>query len=64
MMHDRVLTLAGVVAAAGRVEGRKRVQKLVYILQRMGFDLGFRDFAMWHYGPFSSALASTLDCAS
>jgi hypothetical protein len=60
-MAEKDLLLAGTVGAAGGVEGRIKLQKMVYLLRQMGFDLGFRDFVVWNYGPFSSDLASTLN---
>ena len=55
------LLLAGVVAAAKRVGGRVKLQKMVYLLQEMGFDLGYRDFVLLLYGPYSDTLAAHLD---
>jgi len=40
--------------------GRTHVQKWVYFLKRLGYDLGYR-FVMHHYGPYSFELASDLD---
>ncbi|MEX5214546.1 MAG: hypothetical protein NW703_10320 [Nitrospiraceae bacterium] len=45
---------------SGRVEGRKRLQKLVHLLQLSGADVS-AEFEILHYGPFSTELASTVD---
>lgn len=55
------ILVGGIIATAGEVKGRVKLQKLVYLLQHMGFDLGFRDFALRDFGPFSAALAATVD---
>jgi len=55
------LLLATVVAATGRLEGRVKLQKMVYLLQEMGFDLGYPDFILLLYGPYSDSLAADLD---
>lgn len=49
--------LAGLIAAheGGRVDGRLRLQKTVYLLQEAGVPLGY-DFTMLHYGPYSEGL--------
>lgn len=53
--------IAAVVAAAEKVEGRVKLQKIVYLLQRTGFDLGYRDFTLLLHGPYSDSLAADLD---
>jgi len=60
----RDVLLAGVIAAAEGVEGRVKLQKMIYLLQRMGYRLGFDDFILLHYGPYSADLANTVDLAS
>lgn len=42
------------------LEGRKRLQKLVYLLQFGGHDLGV-DYTLHHYGPYARGLASLTD---
>lgn len=53
--------LAGLIAAHrdGKVDGRLRLQKTVYLLQAAGVPLGY-DFKMLHYGPYSEGLRA--DC--
>ncbi len=43
--------------SGGRLVGRTRLQKSVYLLKVCGIDLGF-DFDYHHYGPFSEELAN------
>jgi uncharacterized protein YwgA len=38
------------------LEARVRIQKVVYFLKRLGFDLGY-EFDLYYHGPYSSALA-------
>ncbi|MFP3194279.1 MAG: hypothetical protein RXR11_03160 [Caldivirga sp.] len=38
------------------IEARVRIQKVVYFLKRLGFDLGY-EFDLYYHGPYSSALA-------
>ena len=61
-MRDALL--AAVIRAAGTVNSRVKLQKMVYLLQRMGFDLGYRDFVLRDFGPYSAELASTVDFVS
>lgn len=49
-------------AADGKIVGRIRMQKVVYLLEQMGGKSGFR-FSYHHYGPYSEELASALDIA-
>jgi uncharacterized protein len=55
-MIDREHIVAAVVAAAGgRVIGRVRLQKAVYLLEQLGLSSNF-GFEYHHYGPFSRDL--------
>lgn len=57
---DSVFEVAEVIRRLGKVNGRVRLQKIVYLLQQMGCP--FReDFEYGHYGPFSRTLANELD---
>lgn len=40
----------------GRIVGKTRLQKTVYLLKSCGIDLGF-DFDYHHYGPYSEELS-------
>lgn len=57
-MIERETIVAGVVAAAGgRLTGRVRLQKVVYLLDRLGLQSGF-SYEYHHFGPFSRELDS------
>lgn len=55
------MKLARVVDAAGGIDGRVKMQKIVYLLKAMGFDLPFDDFAIRQQGPYSRAVACSAD---
>jgi uncharacterized protein len=55
MQIDEVIL--AVVETAGKVEGRKRLQKMVHLLQVAGVNVP-AEFRIHHYGPFSDELAS------
>ena len=55
------LKLARVIDACGGVDGRVKLQKIVYLLKVMGFDLPFDDFVVRQHGPFSRAVACSAD---
>lgn len=56
------LQLATLLSWAGEdgLDGRKRLQKIVYFLQYAGCDLGCR-YTLHHYGPYSRDVADTCD---
>jgi uncharacterized protein YwgA len=47
--------LLALIAMLGEVEGRKRIQKLVYLLQWLGAPLP-QEFGFHFYGPYSEVL--------
>ena len=51
-----------IVAAGGAVTGRIRLQKLVFLLDKLGLGSGF-EYTYHHYGPYSSELAEAMDFA-
>jgi uncharacterized protein len=54
---DQMNMVAGLVALnGGRLVGKTRLQKSVYLLGLCGIDLGF-DFDYHHYGPYSEELS-------
>ena len=55
--------LIKLVSMAGTLKTRKRLQKVVYLLQESGmdFDVSFR---LHHYGPYSSDVADLLNQVS
>ena len=58
---DRLRRL--VEAAGGKVDGRKKLHKLVYLCQRSGTDLG-QAFQFHMYGVYSPSLAQDVDAAT
>lgn len=57
---NSILIIGQLLEAVSSVEGRKKFQKLVHILQHFGVPFGFR-FGYLHYGPYSSELDSQLE---
>ncbi|MDI1315132.1 hypothetical protein [Prosthecobacter sp.] len=56
---NSILIIGQLLEAVGAVEGRKKFQKLVHILQHLGMPFHFR-FGYLHYGPYSSELDGQL----
>jgi len=52
--------LATIVKWAETLRTRKRLQKVVYLLQAAGCDFG-AEYALHHYGPYSSDVACLTD---
>jgi uncharacterized protein YwgA len=50
-------------AAGGRVVGRVRLQKIFYLLDRLGLGSGL-DYDYHHYGPYSAELAEAVEDAT
>jgi uncharacterized protein YwgA len=42
------------------ISGRKKLQKIVYLLQNQGFDLEM-DYSYYHYGPYSAELQAEVE---
>jgi len=57
---NSILIIGQLLEAVATVEGRKKFQKLIHILQHFGVPFGFR-FGYLHYGPYSSELDSQLE---
>lgn len=57
---NTVILIGQLLKTVGAVEGRKKFQKIVHILQHFGAPFNLR-FGYLHYGPFSSELQSQLD---
>lgn len=55
------LKLARVIDACGGINGRVKMQKIVYLLKAMGYDLPYDDFRIRQQGPFSRAVACDTD---
>lgn len=52
--------IAKIVSWAGTLQARKRLQKVVYLLQSAGCPLE-ADYSLHHYGPYSEELARLTD---
>jgi uncharacterized protein len=59
---DRSVIYAVFEAADSKIIGRIRVQKIFYLLEKLGLNGGTR-FSYYHYGPYSEALAKEIDFA-
>jgi uncharacterized protein len=55
MIEREEIVAAVVEAAGGQLIGRVRLEKMVYLLDRLGLNSGF-EFDYHHYGPFSRDL--------
>ena len=53
-MTDKILYVLNLICEKEKT-GKKKVQKLFYIIERKGFDLGL-EYKMHFYGPYSSDL--------
>jgi len=52
--------LVKLISIAGGIDSRKRVQKIICLLQAAGMNWDV-DFRLHHYGPYSSEVADLLD---
>lgn len=57
------LELLELIQTLEKIEGRKKLQKIVYVLQTQGHPFP-QHFGYLHYGPYSSELASEIDALS
>lgn len=60
MLNDSFKRLLELVAVNGKIEGRKRFQKLVYILKQKGFDFTEK-YTYHYYGTYSATLQMEID---
>jgi hypothetical protein len=58
-MLEHYAHLAHFLEACGAVEGRKKLQKMVYLAKRLGFPLT-EPFSYHHYGPYSERLSTEI----
>lgn len=58
---DEAVAVARLIAELGKVSGRKRLQKLVYLLSATGARDFRQRFSLHYFGPFSRELASEVD---
>lgn len=56
------LIRAVIAAAGGRIVGRIRLQKVLYLLDQLGLNSGFT-YEYHHYGPYSDELFQAVDFA-
>jgi len=55
------LKALGIEPSVGTLSERKKMQKIVYLLERFGVSLGFSSSFSWYiYGPYSPSLTQTL----
>ena len=59
-MREAFKKLMGVVHTAGNIHGRKKLQKMVYLLQKAGLDFN-KTFRYHYYGPYSTELQLEID---
>jgi hypothetical protein len=55
------MKLARVIDACDGIDGRVKMQKIVYLLKAIGYDLPYDDFTIRQQGPFSRGVASDTD---
>ncbi|GMV50925.1 MAG: hypothetical protein AMXMBFR67_24680 [Nitrospira sp.] len=56
-INDAILAI---VSTSGKVEGRKRLQKMVHLVKQSGADIPVA-FRIHHYGPFSEDVANSAE---
>ena len=61
MSLEGSLAVARLVSSLGRIEGRKRLQKIVHLLKSQGYREFDQEFVLHYYGPFSRQLAAQID---
>jgi len=63
-LQDRLTPVVQIIRdAGGKIVGRTKLQKTVYLLTLAGFEKRFR-FGYRHYGPFSEELAEAAELAA
>jgi uncharacterized protein len=59
---NSTLNIARLLIACEKIEGRKKLQKIVHILQSSGFQRDFpHQFGYLHYGPYSHEVKADID---
>lgn len=61
MSLESSLAVARLVGSLEKIEGRKRLQKIVHLLKAKGYREFDQEFSLHHYGPFSRQLAAQLE---
>lgn len=59
-MTETFKKLLSLVHVCHKISGRKKFQKLVYILKHKGFEFN-EDYTYYYYGPYSSGLQMEID---
>src|SRR5690625_2809052 len=59
-MFEREYRLLALIGHAGKINGRKKLQKIVHLLKNRGAPFHFND-RYHHYGPYSTALQAEMD---
>lgn len=55
------MKLARIIVEAGGIDGRTKMQKIVYLLSLMGYELNIDDYIIRQYGPYSRTVACAVD---
>jgi len=58
---EGLVQLAKLVHTCGTIEGRKKLQKLVHLLQSTGCGGFTQEFGYLHYGPYSPQLREEVE---
>lgn len=59
-MLDNHARLVGIIAAADGVVGRKKLQKIIYIMKKLGFPFEEK-YTFYFYGPYSEELSLRIE---
>jgi len=59
-MFEHLHKLLSLFRQVETISGRKKLQKIVYLLQDQGFDLEM-DYSYYHYGPYSAELQAEVE---
>ena len=59
---NSIINLARLISVCGEVKGRKKLQKIVHLLQAAGHheDFGY-EFGYLHYGPYAHGVKHDLE---
>lgn len=61
MFEDYAITALVVDVCRNGVDGRKKLQKMIYVAKVLGYPIT-EDFTLYLYGPYSEELAGELQC--
>jgi len=59
-MQEMFIKLLQLINVAGKISGRKKLQKMIYILKHKGFEFD-ENYSYYYYGPYSSVLQMEID---